>query len=371
MFIWAEELHRIPSREAAEIVATVRSMSPMRQLAKRVTGPGSAEERRRSMALRIESEPGGGLAALISILDRSVGLGASTTSRRGQRKLVCHSLRQLGELSAPRSDAEAEILLRRLCEERLLAACQKLLVENPDGVESAIDAQLQRLPAAERDALAKVLGVDTLTGKSLRAAAASGTLATAFAAGVNAAGFGAYVALTTAMHAVFTTALGVTLPFGVYTGATSALSLASGGALLVPLGAFLALNARRSNTKLIRAMTPMILLSLSTRRPPPEPSDGWHPDPWKEADLRWHEGGQWTFHRHTYRRPDWEFHESSDRQRPVHNPVRSVWREWADRLALLLEDWSPKATAFVENLPPRWWLFVLAGYMLKVLQDLP
>ena len=45
---------------------------------------------------------------------------------------------------------------------------------------------------------------------------------------INLSGFGAYLMLTTVIHAVFTTMLGVTMPWAVYQGATTALAILTG-----------------------------------------------------------------------------------------------------------------------------------------------
>jgi hypothetical protein len=52
------------------------------------------------------------------------------------------------------------------------------------------------------------------------------------------AGFGAYIALSVVLHAIFTTMLGITLPFAMYTGASSMLAMLTG-----PVGIGLAIAA--------------------------------------------------------------------------------------------------------------------------------
>ena len=90
---------------------------------------------------------------------------------------------------------------------------------------------------AEKLEIQKSLGIRDLTGKTLREVFLKSGLPVAGLATVQAGGFGAYLALTTIMHAVFTSLLGITLPFAAYTGATSALAFLSG-----PVGIVLSLG---------------------------------------------------------------------------------------------------------------------------------
>ncbi|MCR4401683.1 MAG: hypothetical protein NUW12_02700 [Firmicutes bacterium] len=100
------------------------------------------------------------------------------------------------------------------------------------GLEDAIERRLLALSKAERRAIQEDLGLQELTGRTLRAFVARGGLATLLLGGATAAGFGVYLAATTVAHALFTTVLGVTLPFVAYTTLTGGLAF-----LLCPLGA--------------------------------------------------------------------------------------------------------------------------------------
>ena len=111
----------------------------------------------------------------------------------------------------------------------------KMENEDKTKTDKKIEKQLENMSEERREAIKNALNIDELSGEVLRKAilSSSGPLATIGI--VNLSGFGAYIALTTVMNAIFTTALGVTLPFGVYTTATSGLALLAGpvGWLLV------------------------------------------------------------------------------------------------------------------------------------------
>jgi len=95
-------------------------------------------------------------------------------------------------------------------------------------LEKQISRDLASLSHEQREAIQRDMNLDNLSGEAMTRALLSmgGPLASMTA--VSTAGFGAYLALTTIIHAVATTALGITLPFAVYTSATSALSILTG-----------------------------------------------------------------------------------------------------------------------------------------------
>jgi hypothetical protein len=81
------------------------------------------------------------------------------------------------------------------------------------------------------------MNLETLSASSLRNAFLNSGLPIAGIAALQAGGFGTYLVLTTIMHAVFTSMLGITLPFAAYTTATSALAFLTG-----PVGVMLSLS---------------------------------------------------------------------------------------------------------------------------------
>lgn len=100
--------------------------------------------------------------------------------------------------------------------------------------EAALSDRIAQMSASEKLEIQRALGLHELSGKSLRDTFLRSGVPLAGIAAVQATGFGAYIALTTVMHAVFTSMLGITLPFVAYTSATSALSVLTG-----PLGIML------------------------------------------------------------------------------------------------------------------------------------
>jgi hypothetical protein len=155
---------------------------------------------------------------------------------------------------------------------RLAEAVARASDEQRRQLESRIADDLAHLSEPEREALRAALG-DDLSGGLLLRVATTGGGAIMFAGGVQLAGFGAYLALTTVMHAVATTLFGVTLPFAAYTTATTALSLASGGLLAIPVLASWLLFYSSATTRARRAKVPTaitMILAADEARPAPK-----------------------------------------------------------------------------------------------------
>lgn len=89
-----------------------------------------------------------------------------------------------------------------------------------------MDADIAAMSEADRESMRKALNVDKVTGETVHKILMTTGGSTLFLGA--ATGFGTYLALTTIMHAVFTTAIGITLPFAAYTGAASVFSFFTG-----------------------------------------------------------------------------------------------------------------------------------------------
>lgn len=139
--------------------------------------------------------------------------------------------------------------------EKLLSQTEEKLknetAEEREKTDKAIQQEIDKMGYEQQKELKKALGLENLTGQEVRKmlSAAAGTSAGILV--VNASGFGAYMALTTIMHAIFTTTLGITLPFAAYTGATSALAFITGPAGWLALIGVEVFMLNRSKNKII------------------------------------------------------------------------------------------------------------------------
>jgi len=130
----------------------------------------------------------------------------------------------------------------RLVEEVLAAVTNDLLQQAHQAFVQASHAQkeqilrrlrknLDSLDPAAREELKRSLGIERLTADALLKALRSGPAVGGALLAANATGMGVFLFATTVTHAVFTTLLGITVPFAAYQTLTTVL-----GALLGPLG---------------------------------------------------------------------------------------------------------------------------------------
>ena len=122
-----------------------------------------------------------------------------------------------------------EVVNQRYAERMLTEMRKKIKEEGPEAerkLAHQLEADIAQLSSEERDAMKKALKVERISGETVRNLLMT-TGGTTLLLGVTST-FGGYVALTTIMHAVFTTALGITLPFAAYTGAVSIVSFLTG-----------------------------------------------------------------------------------------------------------------------------------------------
>ena len=126
---------------------------------------------------------------------------------------------------------KADSIYRRFAERMLSKMKDKLKTENTAQTQQTtalIEYNLQKMSYAKREELKQLLQVDELTGKTVRSALLSMKMPALFVGTSTIGGFGSFIALSTIIHAVFTTTLGITLPFAAYTTASSALSILTG-----------------------------------------------------------------------------------------------------------------------------------------------
>ena len=165
--------------------------------------------------------------------------------------------------------AQKADVIRHRYDEKMLTQMQKELnkqtEEKKRETEEAIQKELDSMSEERREELRKALNIEELNGQMVRKMFASTAGVSAALIAMETAGFGAYIALTTIMHAIFTTFLGITLPFAAYTGATSFLSFITGPAGILLFGGIELLMVNKNKNKLIYELAAQIVwLSVST-----------------------------------------------------------------------------------------------------------
>lgn len=132
-------------------------------------------------------------------------------------------------------------LIKKKYEEEIYQLISKKLKKADDDelkeFEKEINKQLEDIDKKELEKIKNKLRVDNLTGEVIRKSLLSSSGPLSIMALVQISGFSSYILLTTVMHAISTSLLGITLPFAAYTGATSALAFLSGPfAILIATG---------------------------------------------------------------------------------------------------------------------------------------
>lgn len=163
-------------------------------------------------------------------------------------------------------------------EERLTVKIQKTLqTQTPEQVketESDLDTTIGEMTEEQRRLLQETLKVDKLTGESVRNAMVKAGGPALLLGALTGAGFGAFVALSTVIHAIFTTILGITVPFGIYTGASSALAVITGpiGWLaLLGLGSWqIVRGSKKIDQEMLAATVWFAVASYGARMTPPD-----------------------------------------------------------------------------------------------------
>lgn len=137
--------------------------------------------------------------------------------------------KEIAQNLTPAQKADA---VRHRYNEKLLEQTKKNLEKQTEEelkkTEEAIQNEIDAMSEKHQKELKEALGVEKLTGAAVRKMLTTAAGATTAMVALEVSGFGAYMALTTIIHAIFTTTLGITLPFAAYTGATSVLALITG-----------------------------------------------------------------------------------------------------------------------------------------------
>ncbi len=336
--IWKDALKRIDRDSAIGMLAALNVVS-LRAFLKEKIDSGWLADHIAAEEKRLQSRS---TAELRADLTKALYSRARADPKSDEQAADIEVLQQAARGVGLKPDGDSHAAL----EDRLLDKVIRRFLESAEKDESfdpgrlTDDVKRKLTPEEWRD-LCEAMGSDRITvaalGKIMRDTAAGG----AFALGVNAAGFGAYVTLTTAMSSIAGLA-GATLPFAAYMGATSALSALSGPFIVVPLftvGSWRLSRASRDVSRSLLAQT-LVMLRLavgpsgvSERKPTaddangvslgdvetpgdarsasldaPAAPDGGAADPgWYEHEgvserLRYWDGSQWT-NRTTFRRP--------------------------------------------------------------------
>lgn len=167
--------------------------------------------------------------------------------------------------AAPKGDLALEQQIEQHAIRQLEEAFEKQLRNMSDEERKEAEERFAQfvhsLDAEQQANLREFVGSDQLSAEAMRRIAQSGAISAAVIGGTQIAGFGAYLALSGLIHSI-SSLVGVTLPFAVYTGASSALAALSGGLVLIPAGAFGLWQYRKRADRHDRGLLPITLCAV-------------------------------------------------------------------------------------------------------------
>ncbi len=132
-----------------------------------------------------------------------------------------------------------------------------------DVIITDIETFVNSLPEEQKNIIKKEINADKLSEDAIRNALVSGSLTTAFAAVVEIGGFAFYMAAVKSLASV-AGMLGVTLPFGFYTGATSLIAFLSNPFIMIPLLLGVGFKYfKKSNKKVARNLITIICVHIT------------------------------------------------------------------------------------------------------------
>lgn len=167
---------------------------------------------------------------------------------------------------AQKADGVARAYHDRIRENTQKALKKQSTAEAADTVRR-MDESIRQMTAEERRQVKDALKIEELTGKTMRNAVLTAGLPAA--ALTMTSGMGVFVATTTIMHAVFTTALGITLPFAAYSGTMSVLGFLTGPVGWILVGGFTAYQLVSGTNKIDREMLAQFVYIIFLRRKRP------------------------------------------------------------------------------------------------------
>ncbi len=126
-------------------------------------------------------------------------------------------------------------------------------------MDEKIEERINQMSDSERRAIQSALNLDNLSAATIRNVIINTSPTVLLSSVVSVAGFSAYMALSIMVHAIFTTVLGITLPFGIYMGLSTALSTLSGPLAPVLIGGGALIAWIKSGKELNRNLIEMVM----------------------------------------------------------------------------------------------------------------
>ena len=159
-------------------------------------------------------------------------------------------------------EQKADIIYQKTLQS-IISSLEKQSDEERNEMIRQLDIELDSLSSDRKELIKQSLQTDHLSGEILRnsflkSGVGIGSLITVGSS------FGAYIAINTIIHAIFTSFLGITLPFAVYTGVAKGVSIIAGPIGWCALGGYSIYSLIKTSGKLTSAMMSVVVFIAMT-----------------------------------------------------------------------------------------------------------
>ena len=159
-------------------------------------------------------------------------------------------------------EQKADIIYHKTLQS-IISSLEKQSDEERNEMIRQLDIELDSLSSDRKELIKQSLQTDHLSGEVLRnsllkSGVGIGSLITVGSS------FGAYIAINTIIHAIFTSFLGITLPFAVYTGVAKGVSIIAGPIGWCALGGYSIYSFIKTSGKLTSAMMSVVVFIAMT-----------------------------------------------------------------------------------------------------------
>lgn len=159
-------------------------------------------------------------------------------------------------------EQKADIIYQKTLQS-IISSLEKQSDAERDEMIRQLDIELDSLSSDRKELIKQSLQTDHLSGEVLRNSFLKSGIGIGSLITVGSS-FGAYIAINTIIHAIFTSFLGITLPFAVYTGVAKGVSIIAGPIGWCALGGYSIYSLIKTSGKLTSAMMSVVVFIAMT-----------------------------------------------------------------------------------------------------------
>ena len=160
------------------------------------------------------------------------------------------------------AEQKADIIYQKTLQS-IISSLEKQSDEERNEMIRQLDIELDSLSSDRKELIKQSLQTDHLSGEVLRNSFLKSGIGIGSLITVGSS-FGAYIAINTIIHAIFTSFLGITLPFAVYTGVAKGVSIIAGPIGWCALGGYSIYSFIKTSGKLTSAMMSVVVFIAMT-----------------------------------------------------------------------------------------------------------